>query len=323
MATRSSTAIQCLFACLIGLPSAFAPAAEQYPSKPIRVIVPFAPGGGTDLIARTVSERMSESLGVGVIVDNRPGAGSTLGTTVAAQAPADGYTLLSTSASFIFSPSFYKDLPYHPVKSFRPITMLARTPMLLVVHPSMPVKNVRDLLSLAKRYPDEVRFGSSGVGSNLHLNTMLLANMAGIRISHVPYKGAGPAQVALISGEIQALLTGIQAAMPLVRAGRMRVLAVSTKERMPIVPHVPTIHEVGVPGFDSAGWFGVFGPTGIGDAVVSRVHQAAVQAVRHPAVVKNLAAEGSLSVGSNPSEFAAFVRDDFEKWSRVIRELKP
>lgn len=323
MASSHQVAAKWLLSSLSILAAGGAVAAEPFPAKPIRVVVPFSPGGGTDLIARTVSERMSESLGVGVVVDNRAGAGSTLGTALVAQAPPDGYTLLSTSGSFVFAPSFYKDLAYDPIKSFQPITMLARTPMVLAVHPSLPVKSVHELLALAKRRPDEVRFGSSGVGSNLHLSTVLLANMARIRISHVPYKGAGQAQVALLSGEIQALLTGIQAAMPLVRSGRMRVLAVSTKDRMPIVPDIPTIDESGVPGFDSAGWFGVFAPIGIGEPILKRLHLAATQAVRHPTVVKSLAAEGSLSVGSETSEFSAFVREDYAKWTRVIRELKP
>ncbi|MBI3916754.1 MAG: tripartite tricarboxylate transporter substrate binding protein [Betaproteobacteria bacterium] len=265
---------------------------------------------------------MGEALGVSVLVDNRPGAGSTLGTALVAQAAPDGHTLLSSSASFVFSPNFYTNLPYDPVKSFRPITMFARTPMVLVVHPSLPVKGVKDLLEIARRRPGEILYGSSGVGSNLHLNTALIERMAGIRLTHVPYKGAGLAQIALMSGEIQMLLTGIQPAIPFLRTGKMRALAVSTKERLPVVPEVPTLDEAGVRGFDSAGWFGLFAPAGTPDSIAQRLHQAASRAARNPVVVKQLAGEGSVAVGNSSVEFTAFVHAEIAKWAKLIRELK-
>ncbi|MGQ0524155.1 MAG: Bug family tripartite tricarboxylate transporter substrate binding protein [Betaproteobacteria bacterium] len=311
-----------LFAgCVVSLvPHALA--SERFPERPIRVIVPFSPGGGSDLVARMVSEKMAEALGVSVLVDNRPGAGSTLGTALVAQAAPDGHTLLSSSASFVFSPNFYANLPYDPVKSFRPITMFARTPMVLVVHPSLPVKGLKELLELARRRPGEILYGSSGVGSNLHLNTALIERMAGIRLTHVPYKGAGSAQTALMSGEIQMLLTGIQPAIPFLRTGRMRALAVSTKERLPVVPEVPTLDEAGVRGFDSAGWFGLFAPARTPDSIAQRLHQAASQAARNPVVVKQLAGEGSVAVGNSSAEFTAFVQAEIAKWAKLIRELK-
>jgi tripartite-type tricarboxylate transporter receptor subunit TctC len=311
-----------LFAALIVLPAAPAPAAGGYPQKPIRLVIPFSPGGGTDLVARALSEKLAETLGASIVIDNRPGAGGTLGTAVVAQAAPDGYTFLFTSASYVFNPNFYKNLPYDPLNDFKPVTIFARTPNVLAVHPSMPVKSVRQLIALARKHPDAILFGSGGVGSNIHLTTALFAYMAKIKLAHVPYKGAGPAQIGLMSGEIQMLLPGIQSALPFVRSGRMRAIAISTKQRSPLLPDLPTIDEAGVPGYDKAGWFALFAPAAVPESILTRVYQAAVKALKNPDIVKRLAAEGSMAVGNSPAEFDAFVRSEIAQWAKLIREMK-
>src|SRR6185295_19279790 len=207
--------------------------ADAWPQKPIRIIVPFVPGGATDLLARYLAEKLAEGLAVSVIVDNRGGGGGTLGAGLAARAAPDGYTIMLTSPSHTFAPSFYTNLSYDPVKDFKPVTLLAQTPNLLVVHPSLPVTSVRQLVALAKKHPNELRYGSSGVGSNIHLTTALFAYQTGLQLTHVPYKGGGPVQLAVMSGEIQMLMAGFQSALPFVQSGRMRGLAVTTGKRSP------------------------------------------------------------------------------------------
>lgn len=311
-----------LAALLLALSALPAFAADPYPQKPIRFIVPFVPGGGTDLLARYLAEKLTETLGVSVLVDNRAGAGGTLGAGLAARAAPDGYTFMLTSPAHTFAPSLYRNLPYDTLKDFKPVTLLAQTPNLLVVHPSMPVKDVRQLVALAKKQPGEIRYGSSGHGSNVHLTTALFAWMAGIELAHVPYKGGGASQIAVTSGEIQMLMAGFQPALPFVRSGRMRGVAVSTKQRTPAAPEIPTIDESGVPGFDKSFWAGLFAPAGAPDAIINRMHQASVRILKDPDFMKRLEAEGAVPVGSSPAEFDAYVRSEIAVWAKLIREMK-
>ena len=311
-----------LFANLIALSGPSAVGAESYPQRPVRLIVPFSAGGGTDFVARVLSDKLGEKLGASIVVENRPGAGGTLGTALVAQADPDGYTFLFTSASFVFNPNFYKNLPYDPVKDLKPITIFAQTPNILVVHPSLPVKSLKGFLALARRHPGEILFGSGGVGSNIHLTTALFTYMAKIKLGHVPYKGAGPAQIAVMSGEIQMLLPGISSAIPFVKSGRMRALAVTTKQRVPIVPDLPTISEAGVPGYEKAGWFALFSPAAVPQPILDSVYQAAVKALKDPTIVKQLTAEGSIPIGNPPEEFGAYVRSEMQQWAKLIREMK-
>src|SRR5262245_59197595 len=297
-------------------------AADQWPQKPIRFIVPFVPGGGTDLLARYLAEKLTETLGVSVVVDNRGGAGGTLGAGLVARAAPDGYTFMLTSPSHTFAPSFYKNLPYDTVRDFKPVSLLAQTPNLLVVHPSMPVKGVKQLVALAKKEPGAIRYGSSGVGSNVHLTTALLERMAGIELAHVPYKGGGASQIAVMSGEVQMLMAGFQSALPFAQSGRMRALAVSTKERSPAAPEVPTIAESGVPGFDKSFWAGLFAPAAVPDAIVNRLYQELVRVLKDPDFAKRLQAEGAVPVGSAPAEFDKYVRSEIEVWAKLIRDMK-
>ena len=311
-----------LFATLIVLPAPPAAAADGYPQKPIRLVVPFSPGGGTDLLARAVAEKLPAVLGTTIVVDNRPGAGGTLGAALAARAAPDGYTFLFTSASYTFAPSVYKDLPYDPLKDFKPVTMFGSSPNILVVHPSMPVKSVKELLALARKRPGEIHYGSSGQGSNIRLTTELFLYMAGIKLAHVPYKGAGPAQIALISGEVQVMLPGFQPAFPFVKSGQMRALAISTLKRSPLLPELPTIDEAGVPGYDKSARFALFAPAAVPEPIVTRVYQAVARVLKDPEIVKRLAAEGAVPGGQPPAEFDAFVRSELVLWAKLIREMK-
>jgi len=311
-----------LFAALIALPTPPAVAADAYPQKPIRLVVPFSPGGGTDLLARAVSEKLTQALGATIIVDNRAGAGSTIGTAQVARAAPDGYTFLFTSASYTFAPNFYRDLPYDPLKDFKPITMFGSSPNILIVHPSMPVKSVKDLLALARKRPGEIHYGSAGRGSNVHLTTELFLYMAKIKLTQVPYKGMGPAQIALMSGEVQVLLPAFQSALPFVKSGQMRALAVTTRQRSPLLPDLPTIDEAGVPGYDKSAWFGLFAPAAVPEPIVTRVYEAVAKVLKDPGIVRQLATEGAVAGGQPPAEFDAFVRAELAAWAKLIREMK-
>lgn len=316
------TALVLLCAIPVALSAASAIAAEGYPLKPVRLIVPFSPGGVTDLLARAVSDKFGETLGTTVLIDNRPGAGSTIGAALAARAAPDGYTLLFTSAAYTFTPSLYKDLPYDPLKDFKPITIFGSTPNFLVVHPSMPVRSVKEFIALARKRPGEIHYGSGGHGSNIHLTMELFVHMAKIKLAHVPYKGAGPAQVALMSGEVQALMPGSMSVLPFVRSGQVRALAVTTKQRTPLLPELPTIDEAGVPGYNKTAWFALFAPAAVPDPIIAHVYGAAAKALKNPDVVKRLAAEGAAAGGNPPAEFSAFVRSEIAEWARLIREMK-
>src|SRR5262252_9983769 len=247
--------------------------AQSYPQKPIRLLIPFAPGGGTDLLARALQDRLERALGVGVLVDNRPGGGGTIGFTLAARAAPDGYTFLITSAGYTYAPGLYKDLPYDPIKDFKPLSMLTTQPLILGVHPSMPVKTVKELIAAARKRPQDIFYGSAGVGSNLHMTTELFKYMAKINLVPVAYKGGGPALVGLVTGEVQVSFMGVLSSRPFRKSGQVRALAVTTKQRSPAVPELPTIDESGVPGYDKGGWTGMLAPARVPDAIIDQVYQ--------------------------------------------------
>lgn len=297
-------------------------AADNYPSKPVRFLIPFAPGGGTDILARAISDKLAAALGTTVIIDNRPGAGSTLGVGLVARAAPDGYTLLFTSASYTFAPNFYRDLPYDPVKDFKPITTVGSSPSILVVHPSLPVKSLKDLLALARKRPGDIHYASAGRGSNIHLTTELFLYKAKIRLTQVPYKGGGPALVAVISGESQLVMPSLNSTVPFVKSGKLRALGVSSEKRAALLPDVPTIIEAGVPGYVKTAWFGLFAPAGVPDPIVNRVYQAFAKVLKDPDIVRRLTADGMVAGGEPPSKFTAFVRDELDEWAKLIREMK-
>jgi len=311
-----------LFAALAALASPPGYAADSYPSKPVRLVIPFSAGGGTDILARAVSDKLSTALGGTIVIDNRPGAGSTLGVGLVAQEPPDGYTLLFTSASYTFAPNFYRDLPYDPIKDFKPITMVGSSPSILVVHPSLPVKNVSDLVALARKRPGEINYASAGRGSNIHLTTELFLYKAKINITQVPYKGGGPGLIAVMSGESQMVIPSINSALPFIKSGRLRALGVSSKKRAPLLPDVPTIDESGVPGYIKTAWFALFAPAGVPGHIINRVYQATAKALKDPEIVRRLRTDGTDPGGQPPREFEAFVQSELAEWAALIKEMK-
>jgi tripartite-type tricarboxylate transporter receptor subunit TctC len=270
-----------------------------------------------------MSDKLTEAFGASIIIDNRPGAGGTLGSGLVAKADPDGYTLLMTSASHTFIPGIYgKDLPYDGVKDFRCITMLASAPNLLVVHPSLPTNTLKELLALARQRPGEIHYSSAGRGSNLHLTTELFLYMAKIKMTMVPYKGGGPALIAVMSGESQVNFPSIHSAIPFVKAGRLRALAVTTKARAPALPDLPSMNEAGVPGYDKAGWYGMFAPAATPEPIVAHAYKAVAKVLKEPEMVKRLATEGAVPVANPPAEFDAFVRAEIATWNKLIRDMK-
>ena len=315
-----------LFATLSTLVVLCAPAlaasADGYPQRPIRVIIPFAPGGGTDLLMRTLQERLDRAFGVSVIVDNRPGGGGTIGFTLAARAVPDGYTLMVTSASYTFAPGLYKDLAFDPINDLKPLSMLTQQPLILCVHPSVPARSVKELLALARQRPKDVLYGSAGVGSNLHMTTELFKYMAKINLVQVPYKGGGPALIALLTGEVHVAFVSVLGSKPFRTSGKVRALAVTTKERSPAVPELPTIDEAGVPGYDKGAWTGMLAPAKVPEPIINQVYQTVAKVLKDPEAVKKLADDGLVAVASTPAQFTAFVHAEIAEWSRLVKEMK-
>jgi len=309
---------------LAGLLALLAPSAATagYPEKPIRLVVPFAPGGGTDLLCRALQDKLDRALGVSVIIDNRAGAGGTIGVTLAARAVPDGCTFLVTSASYTFAPSLYKKLPYDAIKDLKPLSMLTTQPLILGVHPSMPVRSVKELIALARQSPGKIFYASAGVGSNLHMTTELFKYMAKVDLREVQYKGGGPALISLLTGETQVAFMGVLNSRPFRKSGQVRALAVSTKQRSPAVPDLPTIDESGVPGYDKGGWTGMFAPAQVPEPIIARVYQAMSDILKNPDSVKALAEDGLVAVASPPDAFTAFVHAEIAEWGKLVREMK-
>ena len=306
-----------LAAALVSLcPSA---SGQPYPSKAIRFIVPNGMGGTTDTIARSIAQHMSEALGQQVVVDNRPGSGGILGTELVARAPADGYTwLMGTIGNMAISPKLYTRIAYDPVRDFDPVSQLAASAYMLVVHPSAGVRNVKELVALAKSKSGGLNYASAGSGTGSHLTMELFRSMAGISAVHVPYKGGIPGLTALVAGEVSMMFNGIPSTLPQVRAGRLRVLAVTTPDRSPAAPDVPTIAEAGYRGAESTSWTGLFVPHGTPRPVVQRLHAVVIKTLQLPEVRKHLTLDGAEPVGSAPGEFAAYLQSEIRKWSQVI-----
>jgi len=293
--------------------------AQTYPVKPVRMIVPFAPGGNTDIIARIVVPGMSKSLGQQIIIDNRGGAGSMIGTDMAAKSPPDGYTVLMVSAAHVINPAMVKKLPFDPVRSFAAISKVADVPSALVVHPSLPVKTVKDLVALAKSNPGKLNYGSAGRGSIGHLSAELLGSLAQIKMTHVPYKGAGPALVDTMAGHVELLISSMPAVIGQSRAGKLRMIAQGGEKRSPAAANVPTMIEGGVPGFVVTAGFGLFAPAGTPRPIIDRVHAALKASLADASVRQRLSGEGADPVGSTPEEYEQFTRSEIDKWIKVAR----
>jgi len=293
--------------------------AQAYPVKPVRMIVPFAPGGNTDIIARIVVPGMSKALGQQIVIENRGGAGSMIGTDVAAKSPPDGYTLLMVSAAHVINPAMVKKLPFDPVKSFAAISKVADVPSALVVHPSLPVKSVKELVALAKANPGRLNYSSAGRGSIGHLSAELLASMTRIKMTHVPYKGAGPAVVDAMAGHVELLISSMPAVIGFARSGRLRMIAQGGEKRSPAAADVPTMIEAGVPGFVVTAGFGLFAPAGTPRPAIDRVLGALKASLSDASVRERLSSEGADPVGSTPEEYDRFTRSEIEKWIKVAR----
>jgi tripartite-type tricarboxylate transporter receptor subunit TctC len=295
--------------------------AQSYPAKSIRIVTPYAPGGTADILSRVVALKLSEAWGQQVVIDNRPGASGMIGADIVAKAAPDGYTLLMAYvAEIAIVPSLFAKISYDPVKDLAPVTLAAITPMIFVVHPSLPAKNVRELVALAKLRPGQLPYASAGNGSPAHLAFELLQRSAGIEITHVPYKGAAPALTDLLGGHVVMFFSGMPPAMPHIHAGKLRAIAVSTAKRSPAAPEVPTVAESGVRGFDISTWFGVFAPAGTSRDVITRLNSEIARALTLPDVRERLAREGAETAPDSPEQFGRFIQAESTKFAKIIRD---
>jgi tripartite-type tricarboxylate transporter receptor subunit TctC len=294
-------------------------AAQQYPSRPIRFVCPFAPGGGTDILARLLAQRLYEPLGQPVIVDNRPGAGGVIGAEIAARSPADGYTIvLGSPGPLTINPSLQR-MPYDTLRDFAPITLAQISPFVLLVHPSVPANSVKDLIALAKAKPGSLNYGSAGNGSVSHFSTEQFKALAGVDVVHVPYKGAGPYLIDLVGGRLQMAFENLPTVWPHVRSGKLKMLAVGTKTRSALVPEMPTVVEAGVPGYESSTAFGVLAPARTPAAAVARLNKELVKILQSPDIKEKMTAEGVEAVGGTPQEYAAHIREELVKYARIVK----
>lgn len=305
---------------MIAVAGAVAPAtlgAQPYPYKPIRMLVGFAPGGGVDASARAVGQPLAAALGQSVVVDNRPGAAGNIAAAAVAKATPDGYTLLMANST-ISTPSLFRNLPFDVRKDLDPVGLIAIGPSVLVVHPSLAARNVKEFIALAKGSPKPLVYGSGGIGNVTHLEMEILASMTGVRMTHVPYKGTAPAIVALVGGEVQTIFSSIPSALGQIRAGRIRALGVSITKRSSVLPDVPTLHEAGLPGYDAASWYAVFAPAGAPKPVLARLGKEIVTIMSAPEVRNRFANDGFEPAGTGPAEFGKFLKTELVKWAKAI-----
>lgn len=308
------------YGCLIALAAILAvvaPAHAQYPTKPIRLIVPVAAGGPADMVARIIGQSLSASLGKQVVVDNRAGAGGNIAAEMAAKAPADGHTVLWSFTSHAINVSLYPQSGFNLTRDFAAISLIVSSPYALVVHPSLPVTSLKDLIALAKARPNQLDYAYSG--NHPLLATALLLDMAGIKMNQIPYKGAPAALTALIGGEVSFAITGLVGIIPHVKSGKLRALAVTTTQRSPVAPELPTVSEAGVKDYEVVAWFGMSAPAGTPNAIISRLHDESVKALKQPDVRGQFSAAGMEPIGSTPEEFGAYIRSEIDKWARMVK----
>ena len=305
---------------LIRTTGALAQQDAAYPVKPIRIIVPSAPGSGPDIMARAIGQKLNESLGQPIVVDDKPGAGGIIGSEAAAKSAPDGYTLIMANAgSHAVNASLYAKLPYDPVKDFAPITLVAVAPNILIVHPTLPARTAKDLIALARTRPGELTFGSGGNGSTAHLSGELFRTMAGINVVHIPFKGSPAAVIGVIAGQIVMAFPNIPPALPHVRSGKLKALAVTTAKRSAALPDLPTIAESGLPGYEATAWFGVLAPAGTSSTIIAKLNSAIVKSVHVREMRERLSAEGTEAVGNTPEQFAQIIKTDIAKWAKVVK----
>lgn len=294
--------------------------AQPYPTKPVRIIVAYPAGGGTDILSRTIGQKLSESLGQPFIVDNRPGANGNIGSEIAARATGDGYTLLMGTANLTVNPNFYPKLPYNTLKDFSPISLVTITPNILVVHPSVRATSVKELISVAKSKPGALNFASNGSGASSHLSGELFKTMTGTSMVHVPFKGGGPALTALLSGEVQLMFGNPLPLLPHVKTGKLRALAVTSAKRSAAAPDLPTMAEAGLPGYEVSPWYGLLAPSGTPKAIINTLSQEVIKVLRLPDVREQLSRSGADPIGNTPEEFSDFIKAELVKWAKVIKE---
>ncbi|MBI2224782.1 MAG: tripartite tricarboxylate transporter substrate binding protein [Betaproteobacteria bacterium] len=299
--------------------------AQGYPSRPVRLIVPTSPGGGTDISARMLAPKLSEYLGQQIVVDNRPGASTMIGVELVARAAPDGYTLLMGISSLAIAPYIQTKVPYDAVKDFAPVSQVVVLSNLMVSHPSLPARAVKELVAFARTRPGQINFAAGSVGSNPHLAMELFLSMTGLKMVHVPYKGQGPALIDLMAGHVSLSMANMLIALPHVKNGRLRAIGVTGAKRASVAPDIPTIAEAGVPGYEVVQWFGVLAPAHTPRDIIARLHAGIVRAVQDPAIRERFSSDGAETVGSTPEEFAAVIRADLGKWSKVIKDagIKP
>jgi tripartite-type tricarboxylate transporter receptor subunit TctC len=296
-------------------------AAQTWPNRPLHMVVPFPPGGTTDIVARAVAAEIGKSLGQQVIVENRAGAGGNIGSDYVAKAAPDGYTIvMGTVGTHAINVSLYSKMPYYAVKDFAPITLVASVPNVLEVNPSLPVKSVQELIAYAKANPGKLDFASSGNGTSIHLSGELFKSMTGVDMLHIPYKGSAAAITDLIGGQANLMFDNLPSSIAYIKSGQLRALAVTTLTRSPALPDVPTINESGVPGFDASSWFGLLAPAGTPKEIVDRLHDEIVKALRTPRLKANLQAQGAEPIGNTPEQFADHIRAEIAKWAKVVKQ---
>ncbi len=319
LAAHSSVAL--IIAAVLTATDAHAQSAQTYPSRPVRWIVPFAPAGPTDLMSRAVAEKVSQRLGQQFVVDNRPGAGGNIGAEVVAKSAPDGYTLMiGHVGTHAINVTLYPKLAFDPVRDFTPITLIATLPLALILHPSVPAKNVKELIAHAKAHPGQLNFASAGNGGPTHLTGELLKTSAGIDIVHVPYKGNAAALIDLVAGRVQMMFSNMLTSMPHVRAGKLRAIAISSPKRSPQAPDLPTIADSGVPGFSAVPWYGVLGPAGLPRPIVAKLNSEISQAIALPDMHERFVAQGIDLQSSTPEQFAALIKSEVVKWRKVVRD---
>jgi tripartite-type tricarboxylate transporter receptor subunit TctC len=305
-------------AALVALAVASHAPAQNYPAGPMRIVVPFTPGGGTDILARLIGQKLNESWGQPVVVDNRPGASGTVGTAFVAKSAGDGHTLLIVPAAYAGNPGLYRKLPYDHARDLTPVSWLASGPLTLVVHPSLPARSVRELVALARSRPGEINFGSSGAGTLPHLSAELFSSMSGIRMVHIPYKGAGAAVTDVLAGRVPVYFMNILQSLQLIKAGKLRALGVTTPERSSIAPEIPAIAEAGLAGFDMTNWYGMLAPAATPREVIAKLNAEVVRILKLPELTSRLADDGMTVVASTPERFAEFLARETDKFTRVI-----
>ena len=315
---RVRTFFRLFAACVIF--AASAAFAQTYPNHVVRIILPYPPGGSMDALGRMVFDRLSQSLGQQFVIDYRPGASGNIGSEIAAHAAPDGHTLLLNTLPFVVNPSLYKKMPFDTIKDFAPVSLLATSPFVLVVHPSVPAKTLKDFIALARAAPGELRYGSAGNGSGQHLAGEMLNVMARIKTVHIPYKGQGPALTDLLSGQVSMLYSSIPSVIQQVKSGQLRALAVGSAKRLPSLPDIPTLAESGVPGYEAYSWVGLVAPAHTPADIVKKIHRDVSEILKDKEVAEKLNQQGALPVGDTPEEFGLYIKNEIAKWGKVVRD---